>query len=125
VIRLTDQDGKKGQAGPTISIPAIASTLHGDAFDGIKDLCQHTGQPVPTATLGCYLPFPITDNSNGPGDVAHVVTFACFQVFYPNGTIRSNDLIEGILSDPANHPSCQTLPGDYHPIYGTDPILTP
>jgi hypothetical protein len=108
--------GTKKDPDYAVTIPAYVDTQHGNAYDGIAALCAKTGQSAPTATIGCFLPFPVTDNhNNNSGDNAHIVAFACFDVFYPNGTVRSNDLIEGVLSDPKDHPSCRNTSQGINP----------
>jgi Flp pilus assembly protein TadG len=93
----------KGKINPSgvISPPMNVSTSNGNG--SVSAQCTATGQTDPNGPGECFLFVPVTDANNSSGQ-AHVVTFACMDV-YPGGT--GNDKWWGTL-EPIS--ACPTHP---------------
>ena len=87
----------KGKINPPadtlVAVPMPAGTgLPPDTGNGAIAACGNTHQTSP-----CYLWVPVTDDQNPSSGDAHIVTFACMQVYGGSG----NPKWQGILADPA------------------------
>jgi hypothetical protein len=98
----------KGKINPSglIVPPVNVPTTNGNG--SVSAQCAATGQPDPSGPGQCYLFVPVTDAQNGSG-LAHVVTFACMDI-YPGG--GGNDKWWGSLQALT---TCPTYP--YKPLW--------
>jgi hypothetical protein len=95
-----DWKGTLGGSG-TISLPSNQPTSNGNSAAPVNTACTNAGQGDPTLGGVCYLAIPITDGNNpqsGTG-IAHVVAFACMQVF---GIVNGTTLWTGTIANPRN-----------------------
>ena len=99
----------KGKIDPSgLVIPPVdVPTVTGNG--SVSAQCTATGQTDPTNPGQCFLYVPVTDSNNATGE-AHVVTFACMDV-YPGST--GNDKWWGTLQP---NSACPTQP--YKPLWG-------
>ncbi len=99
----------KGKISPSglITPPVDVPTANGNG--SVSTQCTSTGQTDPSGPGQCFLFVPVTDANNSPGQ-AHVVVFACMDV-YPGGT--GIDKWWGTL-EPTS--ACPTQP--YKPLWG-------